>query len=76
MLTTALATAADDPARTAGEVIGRLLFLGIFAVMLIIGLRRRRATAGARGTALAVTGGVLLTLAFLGMIANLATTTS
>ncbi|HZB50119.1 MAG TPA: hypothetical protein VE547_13585 [Mycobacteriales bacterium] len=73
MLTLALTSAADDTARTAGAVFGRLLILGIFAAMLIIGLRRRRATNGQKGTVLTVVGGLMLTLAVLGTLASLAT---
>lgn len=68
--------AADDTARNAGAVVGRLLVLGIFAAMLIVGLRKRRATNGQKGTALAVVGGILLALAVLGTIGSLAATSS
>lgn len=72
MLTTVLAAASDDPARTAGAVIGRLLFLGLGVLLLVVGLRRRTATAGSRGTALAVTGGIILVLGVLGTAASVA----
>lgn len=71
MLSLALNSAADDTARTAGAVFGRLLILALFATMLVMGLRKRRATNGQKGTALAVVGGVLLALAVLGSVASL-----
>ena len=71
MLITVLA-ASGDTAEAAGAVVGRLLFLALGAILLVIGLRRRAATAGSRGTALAVAGGVILALGVLGTVAGLA----
>lgn len=66
--------AADDSARNAGAVVGRLLFPLIGVVLIVIGSRRRRdPSTSSRGTGLIVGGAVLLVLGVLGVLAALAT---
>lgn len=65
--------AAADAAQTAGAVFGRLLFPLLGAVLLTIGLRRRRDPATqSRGTGFIVAGSILLGLGVLGLIGSLA----
>lgn len=72
MLTTVLAASSDSTAEAVGTIIGRVLILGLGAVLLVIGLRRRTATAGSRGTVMAVIGGVILVLGLLGAVTSVA----
>lgn len=71
----AVVLAADDPARAAGAVVGRLLFPVLGIVLLVLGQRRRRdASTSSRGTGLIVAGAVILTLSVLGLLGSLAST--
>ena len=64
--------AADETARTAGVVFGRLLLPLLGAVLLVFGLRRRRdQSTPSRGKGLMTAGSILLVLGVLGLLSAL-----
>lgn len=60
----------NEPAAALGAVVGTLLIIGVGVLVLLLGLRRRRAGRG--GTVLVVVGAVLTVLFTLGVLGNLA----
>ncbi|GAA2068747.1 hypothetical protein GCM10009821_00770 [Aeromicrobium halocynthiae] len=60
----------NEPAAALGAVVGTLLIVGVGVLVLVLGLRRRRAGRG--GTVLVVVGAVLTVLFTLGALGNLA----
>lgn len=60
----------NEPAAALGAVVGTLLIIGVGVLVLVLGLRRRRAGRG--GTVLVVVGAVLTVLFTLGALGNLA----
>jgi hypothetical protein len=69
-LTSLTTIAADDAARTAGAVFGRLLIPLLGVVLLALGLRRRLNQATpSRGKGLLTAGSILLCLGLLGALA-------
>jgi hypothetical protein len=71
-LTPLTTMAADDAARTAGAVFGRLLLPLLGAVLLVLGLRRRLdQSTPSRGKGLMTAGSILLLLGVLGLLGAL-----
>jgi len=72
-LTPLTTIAADDGARTAGAVVGRLLIPLLGAVLLVLGVRRRRdRSTPSRGKGLLTAGSILLLLGVLALLGALA----
>lgn len=64
----AMLLATEDAARAAGASLGRLLFLVLGIVLLVLGLRQRKnASTPSRGTAMIVAGAFLLLLFVVGL---------
>jgi hypothetical protein len=71
-LTPLTTLAADDAARTAGVVFGRLFVPVLGALLLVFGLRRRRdQSTPSRGKGLMTAGSILLLLGVLGLLGAL-----